>query len=151
MALSKQVQIAVVLFSLVAAASALDLPIDWKIPTSGKPYDTTYLQTGDSVTFNWRGFHGVYKITSDRCPATFSDSGPDDLAPSASGGSYTWHATAPGTYYLACQVGDHCKEGMLIEIVVGSGPALAPSAMAPMVPAEAPAASGDSEGSEGEN
>ena len=65
------------------------------------------------------------------CPASFAMSGPAVLAPTANGGAYTWSTQTPGTYNIACQVGDHCVDGMIVKVVVSSslapGPALPPS------------------------
>lgn len=63
-AVSRCAQTAALLICGLALASAIDIPIVWKIPSSMKPYDTYFIQVGDSMTFNWQGFHGVYKLTS---------------------------------------------------------------------------------------
>lgn len=142
---------------LVAASttSAAEIPLDWAIPASHQPYPTENVNVGDSILFNWMGLHNVYSLNAPVCPAMFSTENSVELAPSAPMGSYVWTAEAPGIYYFACQIGDHCSDGMLISIIVGEGAALTPGAEAPLAPALAPALapgsaplSADSEGDE---
>ena len=40
------------------------MPLVWEIPETNLPYNTEYIDVGDSVTFNWMGLHGVYQLTS---------------------------------------------------------------------------------------
>jgi len=79
-----------------------------------REYDPLTVAVGDTVTFSWRGFHGVAEIDSEDCPVSFDNI----LAPETSSGEYEWTATEPGTYYLACQVGSHCSSGQKIKITV---------------------------------
>ena len=43
-----------------------DVPIDWDIPENRLPYPTLRLNVGDSVTFQWKGLHGVYLLENGR-------------------------------------------------------------------------------------
>ena len=74
------------------------------------------------------------------------------LHASANGGAYTWSTNTPGIYNFACQVGNHCPDGMLVKVVVSTsyapGPALPPQLSG--VPDIAPSEDTDNEG-EGDN
>lgn len=81
-------------------------------------YEPLEISVGDTVTFEWSGFHGIVEVPSGECPTNFM--GPDivTLADESAGGSFTWEAAEPGTYWLACQVGTHCLGGQIIQITV---------------------------------
>ncbi len=56
-----------------------------------------------------------------KCPAAFDASAGKELAPEARGGSYTWpvpSVDAPTTFWLVCQVSDHCAEGQKVQVQV---------------------------------
>lgn len=48
--------------SLKKVCVLADLSIDWVIPSDRLPYPTTYIDLGDTVSFNWIGLHGVYEL-----------------------------------------------------------------------------------------
>jgi hypothetical protein len=65
------------------------------------------------------GKHGVAVIPTADCPASFiKDPAVKVLAPEARAASYVWTAQAPGVFWLACSVGDHCQEDQKIQITV---------------------------------
>jgi uncharacterized cupredoxin-like copper-binding protein len=64
------------------------------------------------------GTHGVAKIPTGECPASFA--GPDiiQLAPDAADGTYVWTAKEPGVVWVACNVASHCETGQILKITV---------------------------------
>jgi len=73
--------------------AAKDYPIDWKI----QAYEPLDVKVGDTVTFTWRGPHGVVTIPTGGCPSSFTGPGVTTLAPVSRGGEYVWTAAKTGT------------------------------------------------------
>ena len=91
------------------------LNIDWKLGM--KTNATT--ETNTTVVFKWSGYHNVYMFPSkaafDSCD--FSDA--TELATNDKN-PFTYKASAPGTYYFGCEVGNgyHCKQPQKLALTV---------------------------------
>lgn len=96
--------------------AATDVSVVW----AEKQYAPVNVNTGDNVRFEWSGQHGVDAVPSGDCPTQFRNNPQvKTIAAVSNGGTFTWKASSPGTFYFACPVSDHCAEGgQIIEIVV---------------------------------
>ncbi|KAK9829167.1 hypothetical protein WJX72_004280 [[Myrmecia] bisecta] len=142
-----------VALALAGCATAADFPVTWQFPSAFSPALTAYpnlnVAVGDTVTFKWSSNHNVWQTPSAACPASFVEGpGLTQKAAASASGTYTFRATAPGTYFFACGVSTHCANGnMKIAVVVAAsapgsapirGPALAPGPARILAPAPAP-------------
>jgi len=93
----------------VTAGGAI-VTVDWVIP-SGDALPAVNANVGDSIVFNWGGFHNVYHHPSGTC----SDAGAT-LVGSDSGAS--WTAPSAGTFVFACDVGSHCEWGQIVTVTI---------------------------------
>lgn len=92
--------------------------VQWGTPPNLAPTTVIEVEVGDSVAFNWIGYHDLH-LMADHASYTSCDfTGSTELASDSIGGSHTYTATTPGTFYFACAVSSHCGDGMKIAVVV---------------------------------
>ena len=75
------------------------------------------VSVGDNVVFNWGGVHNVYEMPSETAFDACDFSQAVELA-STTQRSYTYKATASGTFYFACQISGHCNLGQKLSLTV---------------------------------
>lgn len=92
--------------------------LDWDVKRFG-PY---VLCLDGTMTFQWKGLHGVFQIPSIACPSNYTSGETTSykfLAPVSNGGRYEWKVpNVTGHYWITSQSLDDCKNGMLAEIFV---------------------------------
>ena len=73
---------------------------------------------GETLRFKWDvangEFHDVWLQNSNSC----DDAGPWEFVGEASGVEYTFNSTDVGTKYFVCYVGEHCQNGMVMEVTI---------------------------------
>ena len=90
------------------------IELDWFIPP-GDSFPPGTVNVGDTLVFNWGGFHNVYIHPTGDCTET------DRIeVGTASGASYTFTEADVGDLEFVCDVGTHCENGMRITITVVS-------------------------------
>ena len=102
------------------AEAAKTIVIDWVIPPVedlDNFYGTTIADVGDTINFQWNGYHNVFIHPSNGC------SGKDtaiEVGASSEGGvaSYTFEPEDVGQVTFACDVGNHCLFGQLMRVQV---------------------------------
>lgn len=68
-------------------------------------YPDVKLPVNGAVKFHWTELHGVWRIPSGTCPATFTPGNNlVELAPTSPSGSFTTPPLAAGTYWYSCPV-----------------------------------------------
>merc|ERR1712071_365105 len=94
--------------------SSETIPVPWFIP-SGFSLPHIDAKVGDTLVFNWRGFHNVYKHPSGSCGTI----GRIEVG-TLPGASYTiTRADAKiGEIVFACDVGLHCENGQTVTVNV---------------------------------
>nr|QOL01231.1 putative extracellular protein TR9_039 [Trebouxia lynnae] len=104
---------------LIAAQRATDPVAQYNVTVSPwvnhRVYAPLSLPVGSQLNFEWNGAHGVYLIPTDQCPEPGAfPPGPNELYAASAMNSMnnilSVNLTSTGTYYFACQVGDHCLE-----------------------------------------
>ena len=96
----------------------IDVPIEWKIQGSlGIPPPDEILNVGDTITFNWDGDHNVFMHPKGNCVR-----GRDTVrVGSTTGAKYTvTEADIGKDIPFACQISDHCQQGLRITIPVAN-------------------------------
>ena len=82
------------------------------------PYPDLQLSVGDTISFEWQGYHNVGRLSSNPPPspppasATYCPGGSNfvpgtfnqTLAPPVRGGTFSLPLTEPGSFWLYCQV-----------------------------------------------
>ena len=89
----------------------------WGFPQGGAPQLPPMASAiGETLRFTWNfGVHDVWLQNSPSC----NDPGPWEFVGSISGVEYTFNATdADTTKYFVCYVGQHCQNGMVMEVDV---------------------------------
>ena len=110
------------LLLLLAAAGvrAAEVALDWEqcflTGVSGGVCDPVDVSPGDTVTFNWAGFHNVVNMPSEADYAGCTAGAGEVLAPEAPGGAfaYTVPEDAAGPLYFVCTVSGHCQSGQKV-------------------------------------
>ncbi|KAK9864693.1 hypothetical protein WJX84_008149, partial [Apatococcus fuscideae] len=92
-------------------------------------YTPISVPQGTELSFYWSGGHGVYLLPTAQCPepgqytpgAAYGQyilaGGLQGTARTSVNNNYTTALMTPGTYYFACQVGDHCSEDGQLQVV----------------------------------
>jgi plastocyanin len=110
---------------------AEDIDFNWRITT----YQPQTAKVGDTITFNWSGFHNVFIHPSGTCDANGSIE-----VGTSTGSSYTFTSDDVGEVVFACDVygGGHCNAGQIVTFNVV--PADAPTFLWTIKPYEAQSA-----------
>jgi uncharacterized protein (DUF1501 family) len=87
--------------------------VQWTIPPSSP---TITVKVGDTVTFDWFGYHDLTLMADTTC--NFGANEVQVLESAASVGSYDFRPTTAGIFNFACGVGPHCIIGMKMSITV---------------------------------
>merc|ERR1711990_825524 len=94
--------------------------------TTGTTYSTVDAKVGDTVVFKYNSYHNVYSMASGTAYNSCDFTGATEVASTSLGGGsgsyanqYSYSCAAPGTAYLACQVGSHCTAGQKVTISCG--------------------------------
>ena len=92
------------------------LDIDWKLNMKTTKATT---KVGTEVVFKWSGYHNVYMFPSKEAfnKCDFSKA---KKVGSASQNPFTYKASAPGTFYFGCEVGNgfHCETPQKLALTV---------------------------------
>lgn len=99
--------------------------IDWFIPV-GDSLPPLSVKAGDTVIFNWVGLHDVYIHPSGEC--TEEDRIEVGLT---NGTSYTFTEEDVGLKTFACDIFNHCENGMIMIIAVSPHIPITPAPVAP--------------------
>jgi len=108
------------LLSSVLIASKLTkgetITVNWIVPDNDDPVRLPdKFKVGDTLVFEWAGYHNVAIHPLGGCDRTDAD-----ILGSASPVSYTFTEEDVGSKVFACDVGDHCARGQIIEATVTS-------------------------------
>ena len=113
---------------LAATVSAQEqIVMNWFIPAEDS-FPPMTANVGDTIVFNWAGFHDVQIHPSGDCTE-----GGSILVGSQSGASYTFTEADVGDVLFVCDVGAHCEVGMRVTVTVSgaaqmtSAPSMAPT------------------------
>ena len=118
------------LLLLLAAvgARAAEIAVDWEqcflTGVSGGVCPPVDVAVGDTVTFNWAGFHNVVIMPSEADYGECAPGAGEVLAPDAPGGAFPYtvpEGAAGGALYFVCTVPGHCSSGQKITLNVGPG------------------------------
>eukprot|EP00554_Chaetoceros_debilis_P005680 CAMPEP_0194077724 /NCGR_PEP_ID=MMETSP0149-20130528/4306_1 /TAXON_ID=122233 /ORGANISM="Chaetoceros debilis, Strain MM31A-1" /LENGTH=267 /DNA_ID=CAMNT_0038758833 /DNA_START=46 /DNA_END=849 /DNA_ORIENTATION=+ len=111
------------LFSKISNVSvaASTISVDWFIPNEyDDGYEDRNVQVGDTINFNYGGYHNVYIHPSQGCSR---DGAIVVGATSSNGdGSYTFQPSDVGKMTFACEVGAHCERGQILTVTVEPPP-----------------------------
>ena len=116
-----------------------DYNIDWRV--GGVPYPDMTASVGETIAFSYSSQHNVFLLTSGNC----EPSGSTELGGTLDS-PVLFELTEAGVYTFACQIGDHCADGMIFSVTVSSDEQPAtpdPDPSPSPTPATAPAAAGD--------
>jgi len=94
------------------AASADEVTVSWYIPSDGV-LDPITVNVGDTVVFEWSGFHNVYIHPAKSC----DEAGAIEVG-TQTGASYTFTENDEGEIGFACDVGPHCEFGQILTVTV---------------------------------
>jgi len=87
---------------------------EWQL-NPNPPLERRYFQEGETIVFEWAGFHNVFLHPSGTC----SETDAEVVGATSTGGTATYTFPNPGIYWFACDVSDHCEaSGMLQEAYV---------------------------------
>ena len=103
------------LCSLIPSVVGADAAIDWFIPKGNSLPPQTFT-VGDTITFNWSGFHNVLIHPTGTCNK--DDANNFDRPGDVSGAQYTFTEDDVGEIVFACDVGAHCARGMIMTVTV---------------------------------
>ena len=110
------------------------IQIDWFIP-AGDSLRPRTVNVGDTIVFNWAGFHNVYIHPTGDCNETGAI-----LVGTETGASYTFTEANVGDMEFVCDVGSHCEFGMRVTITVFVANATAAPVAATPAPISRPTA-----------
>ena len=111
------------LLLLLAAVGvrAAEVAVDWEqcflTGVSGGVCPPVDVAVGDTVTFNWAGFHNVVIMPSEADYGECAPGAGEVLAPDAPGGAFPYtvpEGAAGGALYFVCTVPGHCRSGQKI-------------------------------------
>lgn len=89
--------------------------LDWDVKWFG-PY---VVCLGGTVTFQWRGMHGLFQVPNIACPSNYTSGETETykfLAPVSNGGRYEWEVpNKTGHYWITSQHQNDCQKGAWIE------------------------------------
>merc|ERR1711892_1576197 len=92
------------------------MQVNWIVPDNDDPVVfPDEFKVGDTIVFDWAGFHNVAIHPNGGCDMTDSD-----ILRSTSPVSYTFTEEDVGTKVFACDIGDHCSRGQIIEATISS-------------------------------
>mmetsp|Transcript_4449 Transcript_4449/g.5115 ORF Transcript_4449/g.5115 Transcript_4449/m.5115 type:complete len:750 (-) Transcript_4449:622-2871(-) len=96
------------------------IKIDWFDPTSENvnAYDGISATVGDTVQFQWSGYHNVYIHPSGDC---LQDNAILVGSQSDTSARYTFTEDDVGKVSFACNIGNHCENGQFVTIRVSVG------------------------------
>lgn len=97
---------------------------EWSV---GATYSTVKAPLGASVLFKYSKYHNVYQMSDSDAYESCSFTGAQELAGTDQGGGsgaypnqYQFKCTTAGSFYLACQVGQHCRAGQKVGVTCGN-------------------------------
>eukprot|EP00004_Rigifila_ramosa_P007989 TRINITY_DN1917_c0_g1_i1.p1 TRINITY_DN1917_c0_g1~~TRINITY_DN1917_c0_g1_i1.p1 ORF type:complete len:429 (+),score=95.09 TRINITY_DN1917_c0_g1_i1:39-1325(+) len=104
------------LFALLSTAAAVPRSVVW----APAAQDLT-ASVGDLITFSWTGMHGVSQLANAANYDACEFAGAVEVAPASDSGSFTWLASATGSFYFASAVSGDCGAGFKVAVTVNEG------------------------------
>ena len=101
------------------SVAASTISVGWFIPNENDDgYEDRNVQVGDTINFNYLGYHNVYIHPSQGC----SQDGAIVVGATSSNGdsSYMFQSSDVGKMTFACDVGSHCEMGQIQTVTVES-------------------------------
>jgi len=92
-----------------------EIDFAWCVPTaSDGPYEPLYhAKVGDTIHFEWTGYHDVHIYPSEACSAVEAQ-----FLGAQSGTSYNFTEDDIGELIFSCSVGSHCQMGQIAKFEV---------------------------------
>eukprot|EP00127_Corallochytrium_limacisporum_P006826 Clim_evm41s236 gene=Clim_evmTU41s236 len=96
----------------LAVAASANVEVLW-VPGPG--FDPIVITEGEKITFFWRSFHSLLEMSSMSC--NFATDTIRTVQAADSGKRVELELSA-GVHFFACDVGNHCAAGQLVQVTV---------------------------------